>query len=42
MKKLKKISKKFKISPNLSKEFEMMWEGLTKKLGQKNLKETFP
>jgi hypothetical protein len=27
-----------KSKPNLGKEFQIMWEGLTKKMGQKNKK----
>jgi hypothetical protein len=31
MKKTNEISKKIKITPNLSKEFKIMWDGFTKK-----------
>ena len=38
-KKLTKYNKKkVKIIPNLNREFKIMWEGLTKKLGRKNKK----
>jgi hypothetical protein len=36
-KKLTKYKKKFKIRPKLSKEFKIMWEGLTNN-GEKNKK----
>jgi hypothetical protein len=31
MKKLMKYTKKIKITPNLGKEFKIMWDGFTKK-----------
>jgi DNA gyrase inhibitor GyrI len=31
MKKLMKYTKKFKITPNLSKEFQIMWDDFKKK-----------
>jgi hypothetical protein len=35
-KKLMKYTKKFKITPNLSKEFQVMWDGLGKKTKKTN------
>jgi hypothetical protein len=38
LKKLTKYNKKFKIRPKLSKEFKIMWEGLTKNGDKKQIK----
>jgi hypothetical protein len=37
-----KYNKKIKIRPNLSKKFQIMFEGLIKKLGQNNKKNSSP
>jgi hypothetical protein len=40
--KINEIYKKIKITPNLSKEFQIMWGGFTKKMRQKNFKKLIP